>query len=137
MYDPPLNTCPATGRKCQTAYQSYSCRCETCKAYMRWYRKQRPPTREQMDQKNYRRFVNRGGICTQEEFNAASNQPFCSCCGVELPSREVRHVDHCHTTGKLRGTLCQACNKAEGYLKTIKRAEQMLAYMRYHNGPTA
>lgn len=40
-------------------------------------------------------------------------------------------VDHCHTTGKIRGLLCDGCNKAIGYMKddpTI--AENLAAYLR-------
>jgi hypothetical protein len=43
---------------------------------------------------------------------------------------DVIHVDHCHTTGKVRGLLCSACNKALGLLKdNLERCMNMAAYL--------
>jgi len=38
----------------------------------------------------------------------------CEICGVEL---ETPHIDHCHTTGVVRGLLCNDCNLSIGYAK--------------------
>jgi hypothetical protein len=38
----------------------------------------------------------------------------CAICGV-VPQRPV--VDHCHNTGKVRGILCDTCNRCMGLLK--------------------
>lgn len=40
-------------------------------------------------------------------------------------------IDHCHTTGKVRGLLCFHCNTALGHVQDdVKRLERMIAYLR-------
>ena len=42
-------------------------------------------------------------------------------------------VDHCHTSGKVRGLLCSACNKALGQLGDTKEAlQKALKYLDTH-----
>ena len=43
----------------------------------------------------------------------------CAICG-EKPKTKSLHVDHCHTTGSVRGLLCHGCNTAIGLLKEDK-----------------
>ena len=50
-----------------------------------------------------------------------SQKGACAICGVPLKAHvgldseyEVAKVDHCHTTGKVRGLLCKKCNVSLG-----------------------
>ena len=45
----------------------------------------------------------------------------CQICGVtESCSGHRLAVDHCHTSGKIRGLLCKACNLGLGYYRDNK-----------------
>lgn len=41
----------------------------------------------------------------------------CAICGDEPKTMRGLHVDHCHTTGAVRGLLCHGCNTGIGALK--------------------
>jgi hypothetical protein len=45
----------------------------------------------------------------------------CKICKTTDPgSRKHFHIDHCHTTGKIRGLLCFRCNTKLGWYETYK-----------------
>ena len=79
---------------------------------------------------------------TIDDYNQmlAAQNNVCAVCG--LPERRVDHrtkqlsrlaVDHCHTTGKVRGLLCHHCNAMLGSsIDSIKNLEKGIAYLRLH-----
>jgi len=60
---------------------------------------------------------------TLDEFNVMSTNQGdkCAICYVHVSEISGKHkktlcVDHCHATGKIRGLLCDKCNRAIGLL---------------------
>lgn len=67
-----------------------------------------------------------------EEYDAIlqSQGGVCAIC-KRVNSLGRLHIDHCHTTGRVRGLLCHNCNKAIGHLKeSIDNALSLIAYLR-------
>jgi Recombination endonuclease VII len=53
------------------------------------------------------------------------------CCAICLREMEAPQVDHCHTTGEIRGLLCMACNIALGKLEDdTERLARAIDYLR-------
>jgi hypothetical protein len=82
-----------------------------------------------------RQYEKRYGLTLAEVlamFDEAHNA--CQCCGsvVARPATRSKrgtsgHLDHCHTTGKIRGILCGSCNRALGLLND--KPEMAVAYL--------
>lgn len=57
----------------------------------------------------------------------------CAICGTTVPSERTRYftVDHCHTTGKIRGLLCTKCNRGLGLFNDhIQRIQDAAEYLK-------
>lgn len=61
-----------------------------------------------------------------DEYNTmfTKQQGKCAICSGEPPKNQHKkrlNIDHCHSTGKVRGLLCDACNRAIGLLKDSEK----------------
>ena len=45
-----------------------------------------------------------------------ADQNFC-CAVCKDPLGKIRHIDHCHSTGAVRGILCHGCNVGIGHFR--------------------
>jgi hypothetical protein len=55
----------------------------------------------------------------------------CRC--VEHPGKRPWHMDHDHSTGQLRGILCQQCNLMLGHAKdNLETLRAAIAYLRFY-----
>jgi len=56
----------------------------------------------------------------------------CAICGTQDPGGKGDfHIDHCHTTGRVRGLLCQSCNIGLGHFKdSVEFLYSAIKYLR-------
>ena len=90
------------------------------------YQANRVETRE-------RHLVRKYGVtlATYDDMLAAQGG-LCAICGTteDTQHNRVFHVDHCHTTGRVRGLLCRGCNHVLGHLKDDpSKLERAIAYL--------
>tara|TARA_R110000744_G_scaffold176069_1_gene294952 strand:- start:35 stop:466 length:432 start_codon:yes stop_codon:yes gene_type:complete len=118
--------------------KSYRCKgCDT-KARAKWAKnnpeKSRRSSRERSLKCKY-------GISLRDyEEMLESQGKSCACCGATEnhtsgSSREGWNfaVDHCHTTGVVRGLLCNQCNRAIGMLgDTVEGIQKAIDYLNTH-----
>lgn len=73
---------------------------------------------------------------TSEDYNAMFNLQSGCCKICKRHQNELNkklHVDHCHSSGKVRGLLCKTCNVAIGLLRDDSRVLlEAAAYLREH-----
>lgn len=102
----------------------YSCYCRECTSIRNRQRRSLPesPARQR------EAFIKwKYGISQKEYLEILENQGYkCAICGVDHQETKrpgnLKHsgesfglcIDHCHTTGKVRGLLCNQCNRALG-----------------------
>ena len=66
---------------------------------------------------NDNRLLRTYGINNDQYLQLLEEQNYaCKLCGGQ-PRRDRFDIDHCHTTGKVRGLLCEHCNRGLGCFK--------------------
>lgn len=58
----------------------------------------------------------------------------CKICNTHQSElKSILYVDHCHTTNKIRGLLCQHCNTLLGYAKdNVETLSLAIQYLNKH-----
>lgn len=85
-----------------------------------------------------------GVTLAQFQFLLDTQDYSCAICGMEL-NAEVSYkghigkpvVDHCHTSGDVRGILCNGCNLIIGHAKDdIDRLNRAIVYLKERSAQT-
>ena len=114
-------------------YRMWYCRpCDAAKTMARYY--------ADPDAYNIRRKAAMYGI-TVEEYAEHVASGVCDICSKEPTGKRhesVLHIDHDHSTGRVRGALCGNCNKALGLVSdNVEVLERMIDYLRRSNDPSS
>jgi len=91
--------------------------CKDCKnAAAKQWRKDHPENVERHLVRMRERTKERRYGITQKQFDQmlVDQNNKCKICGNGFKSSKDTHIDHCHSTNKVRGLLCNGCNMALG-----------------------
>ena len=101
-----------------------------CKICSKQYIKNNPQYRQKWYFKRYY------GITFEEKQAMLTQQNnCCSICKNPFPNEKATHIDHCHTTKKVRGILCSNCNTMLGLAKDNQEILQnAIQYLEKHHG---
>ncbi len=81
---------------------------------------QRSRKNSSSEKRRYNRVHLKFGLSKKEYDQLIKDFPICGICNNEFrlgPPHFEPHVDHCHTTNKVRGLLCNECNKGLGWFR--------------------
>lgn len=119
----PLSEFSLSRQATETRNAVYRSDCKACCAARasQWYKENPERAVANRRKANLARYY---GL-TVAEYNALLRKQggVCAICGMDEPNSHGRtgkkfrlSVDHCHSTGRVRGLLCQKCNRAIGLL---------------------
>jgi hypothetical protein len=90
---------------------SLNLKCRSCVS--EWQREYRKNNKELIRLQSAARTYN----ITIEEAQALYSTKECGICNRSISNNKNKCIDHCHSTGKVRGILCTQCNSGLGMFK--------------------
>lgn len=138
------NRCPETGLSLSYAYKK-GCRCTACKSKKAEYtardtkaaaRSKKWHAENKDRSRKHKRDHNRKVWLEKYTYYLEKYGPYCNICGVKTSHSAMARsdrlcIDHCHTTGKIRGLLCGACNVGLGHFKdNVQSLENAIEYLK-------
>lgn len=105
-----------------------------CKPCHQSYRRESSTTKK--NRKNEKLKLRYGLTYEQWEDMRESEDYSCMACGItEEELGGVLDVDHCHSTGKARGLLCNACNTSLGRMnESVEGLRSLANYIETYRG---
>ena len=86
-----------------------------CKSCQQITKRKWSNTNYHRDYEKNRKLISTYGITLKDFRQKLECQEYkCEICKCTIADDKHTHVDHCHTTGKVRGLLCSKCNHAMG-----------------------
>ena len=111
--------------KCASCKHGRAPRCKECEGIGdKQYRRKLPTIT-----KKERHLKRHYGLSLAEYESMLEEQNNC-CLICDAEFTETAHVDHCHTTGQVRGLLCPFCNRGLGHFRDdTELMQKAIAYL--------
>lgn len=134
-YDDSLGRCPECKKLALKKYYK-----QNKQKYQNYYFENKEKVNERATKRHY---IKKYGLTIEDKIRMVKEQNG-KCanknCNYHFSDLYDAQIDHCHTTGMIRGILCNGCNAALGYLKEdIKILEGLKEYIIFygeHNAKT-
>lgn len=93
----------------------------------RWLENNKEYRKQYIKNYNRQRKLKSYGLTTESFDKLFKSQDYkCAICLTDTPTKKGWCIDHCHSTGQVRGIVCDYCNLMLGYAKdnttTIRNA---------------
>jgi hypothetical protein len=110
--------------------------CKQCSATLARIRRKKNPLRHAEIQRNAKLKAAHGISSSEYQKMLEKQNGKCAICGTANPGGRmglcgpVFHVDHCHSSGKIRGLLCHSCNVGIGnFNDNVTALANAIAYL--------